>query len=103
MLRTKTADGVRHTAQGARRTDIWITKSLPELSSGETKTVQIALLLRIPETFFLIYFVYHVLSNLNLFNQICIHRIMWTPQLPFEQNLAQYNFFYNKYCIDVPF
>ena len=26
------------TADGGRRTDIWITKSLPELSSGETKT-----------------------------------------------------------------
>ena len=30
MLQTKTMDG-------GRRTDIWITKSLPELSSGETK------------------------------------------------------------------
>ena len=27
----------RRTADGTRRTDIWITKSLPELSSGETK------------------------------------------------------------------
>ena len=27
-------------ADGARRTDIWITKSLPELSSGETKNKQ---------------------------------------------------------------
>ena len=31
-------DGGRRTADGTRRTDIWITKSLPELSSGETKT-----------------------------------------------------------------
>ena len=43
MLRTKnhgrrTADGGRRTPHAARRTDIWITKSLPELSSGETKT-----------------------------------------------------------------
>ena len=29
-------DGGRQTADGTRRTDIWITKSLPELSSGET-------------------------------------------------------------------
>ena len=33
----KTMDGGRRTADGTRRTDIWITKSLPELSSGETK------------------------------------------------------------------
>ena len=32
----KTMDGGRQTADGTRRTDIWITKSLPELSSGET-------------------------------------------------------------------
>ena len=30
-------DGGRRTADAARRTDIWITKSLSELSSGETK------------------------------------------------------------------
>ena len=36
MLRTKNHG--RRTADGTRRTDIWITKSLPELSSGETKT-----------------------------------------------------------------
>ena len=35
MLRTKNHG--RRTADGTRRTDIWITKSLPELSSGETK------------------------------------------------------------------
>ena len=35
MLRTKNHG--RRTADGGRRTDIWITKSLPELSSGETK------------------------------------------------------------------
>ena len=35
MLRTKNHG--RRTADGARRTDIWFTKSLPELSSGETK------------------------------------------------------------------
>ena len=29
------------TADGGRRTDIWITKSLPELSSGETKRKRI--------------------------------------------------------------
>ena len=34
----KTMDGGRQTADGTRRTDIWITKPLPELSSGETKT-----------------------------------------------------------------
>ena len=33
-------DGGRRTPHGARRTDIWITNSLPELSSGETKTMQ---------------------------------------------------------------
>ena len=33
----KTMDGRRRTPHAARRTDIWITKSLPELSSGETK------------------------------------------------------------------
>ena len=33
----KTMDGGRRTSDGTRRTDIWITKSLPELSSGETK------------------------------------------------------------------
>ena len=27
------------TMDGGRRTDIWITKSLPELSSGETKII----------------------------------------------------------------
>ena len=32
-------DGGRRTADAARRTDIWITKSLPELSSGETKSM----------------------------------------------------------------
>ena len=32
-------DGGRRTADAARRTDIWITKSLPELSSGETKSL----------------------------------------------------------------
>ena len=32
----KTMDGGRRTPHAARRTDIWITKSLPELSSGET-------------------------------------------------------------------
>ena len=37
MLRTKNHG--RRTADGGHRTDIWITKSLPELSSGETKTV----------------------------------------------------------------
>ena len=31
-----TADGGRRTPHAARRTDIWITKSLPELSSDET-------------------------------------------------------------------
>ena len=36
MLRTKNHG--RQTADAARRTDIWITKSLPELSSGETKS-----------------------------------------------------------------
>ena len=35
----KTMDGGRRTADATRRTDIWITKSLPELSSGETKVV----------------------------------------------------------------
>ena len=35
----KTIDGGRRTADVARRTDIWITKSLPELSSGETKMI----------------------------------------------------------------
>ena len=29
---------------GRRRTDIWITKSLPELSSGETKRYNIVIL-----------------------------------------------------------
>ena len=29
------------TMHGGRRTDIWITKSLPELSSGETKTTKV--------------------------------------------------------------
>ena len=33
----KITDGGWQTADGARRSDIWITKSLPELSSGETK------------------------------------------------------------------
>ena len=32
----KNRDGGRHTAHGAQK--FWITKSLPELSSGETKT-----------------------------------------------------------------
>ena len=36
----KTMDGGRRTPHAARRTDIWITKSLPELSSGETKSKQ---------------------------------------------------------------
>ena len=36
MLRTKNHG--RRTADGGRRTDIWNTKSLPELSSGETKS-----------------------------------------------------------------
>ena len=36
MLRTKNHG--RRTPHATRRTDIWITKSLPELSSGETKT-----------------------------------------------------------------
>ena len=35
MLRTKKP----WTADGPRRTDIWITKSLPELSSGETMMI----------------------------------------------------------------
>ena len=33
----KTMDGGRRTPHAARRTDIWITKSLPELNSGETR------------------------------------------------------------------
>ena len=33
----KNMDGGRRRADGTGRTDIWITKSLPELSSGETK------------------------------------------------------------------
>ena len=37
MLRTKNHG--RRTPHGRRRTDIWITKSLPELSSGETKSI----------------------------------------------------------------
>ena len=32
---------------GGRRTDIWITKSLPELSSGETKTCTLKLKFKI--------------------------------------------------------
>ena len=37
-------DGGRRTADAARRTDIWITKSLPELSSGETKSELLVLI-----------------------------------------------------------
>ena len=37
MLRAKKHG--RRTPHAARHTDIWITKSLPELSSGETKTL----------------------------------------------------------------
>ena len=37
MLRTKKKTW---TADGGRRRDIWITKSLPELSSGETKSIE---------------------------------------------------------------
>ena len=33
----------RRTADAARRTDIWITKSLPELSSRETKKLNFSL------------------------------------------------------------
>ena len=36
----KTMDGGWRTPHATRRTDIWITKSLPELSSGETKMEQ---------------------------------------------------------------
>ena len=43
MLRTK-KHGWR-TADGARHTDIWITKSLPEQSSGETKKKRLIRLL----------------------------------------------------------
>ena len=40
MLRTKNTDGGWRTVHGAHHTDIWITKSLPELSSSETKILR---------------------------------------------------------------
>ena len=42
----KNMDGGRCTAHAARRTDIWITKSLPEQSSGETKRLNTAAILK---------------------------------------------------------
>ena len=47
MLRTKNHG--RRTADGTRRTEIWITKSLPELSSGETKKQVILSALCLPD------------------------------------------------------